>query len=155
MVCPNDSNSVSSKWLAQDPWIQGGDYDDYRAKLARTIDSAEGRERLAFWVCAVSGVVSFLLLFVGGSEVTGSFDPWSKSATALSVTLGAIFVASSILFWVLIAAYYSRFRPQTRQARENLRDIQQLQLAARIEALQKEMALLKERLPVESRREPE
>lgn len=151
----NDPSSVSSKLLAQDPWIQGGNYDEYRAKLARTIEAAQGRERLAFWVCTVSGVLSFLLLFVGGSKVTGSFDPWSKNATVLSVTLGAIFVVSSVLFWVLLASYYSRFRPLTRQAQENLRDIQQLQLAARIEELQAELAQLKERLPSASRREPE
>jgi hypothetical protein len=131
--------------LAQDAIATSDQYRDYREKLTRSLQSAQRRERIAFWVCAVSGVLSFVLMFVGGSGVVGSFDPTDKNSTILSTILAVIHVASMILFGVLLASYYSRFRPRTRQAHENLRDLQMLQLAAQVDALQRDVAVLKER----------
>lgn len=83
----------------------------------------------------VTGVVSFSLMFVGGSQVLGSFDPWSDSATLLSIILGTIYLVSTIAFWVLLASYYSRLRPTSRKATEHLRDEQLRQLERQIKEL--------------------
>ena len=137
-----DLNSLSSRLLAQDSLVAENEYRDYREKLARSLDAARRNERIAYWVCAVSGVISFLLMFVGGSGVMGDFDPWSKDATPLSIALGVTYVTSSILFWVVLASFYSRLRPGTRRAEESLRDIQMLQMAARLDSLQKDIGSL-------------
>jgi len=138
-------NLSAASLLAQDTVAKSDQYRDYREKLTRSLESARRRERIAFWVCVVSGVLSFGLMFVGGSGVAGSFDPTDKNATTLSTILTVIYVSSMILFGVLLASYYSRFRPKTRQANENLRDLQMLQLAAQVDALQRDVSVLKER----------
>lgn len=146
MAQSGNSGSTAATWLAQDDWLQESVYTAYRSQLAQQLETARRRERLAYWVCAVAGVLSFTLMFVGGSRVLGSFDPWDKSATVLSMALGGLYVASSILFWGLLASYYSRFRPHTRLAQEQLRDAQQLRLEAQVAALQQDIAALKDLL---------
>ena len=148
---PTDLNSLWSRLLAQDSQVAENEYRDYREKLTRSLGTARRNERIAYWVCAVSGVTMFLLMFVGGSGVVGGFDPWDKDATPLLIALGVIYVISSVLFWLLLASYYSRFRPATRQADESLRDIQILQIAARLDLMQKDLAsLMSDRLGAES-----
>jgi hypothetical protein len=142
MTYANDSKTLSSQLLAQDRSLSEGDYEKYRTNLTRRIESARRTEQIAYWICAVSGVVSLCLMFVGGSKILGDFDPWSKDATAVSLTVAAVYLVSTIVFCVLLASYYSRFRPRTRQAQEQFREIQWLQLEARLEALQKDVALL-------------
>ena len=146
-----DLNSLWSRLLTQDSQVAENEYHDYREKLTRSFGTARRSERIAYWICAVSGVTMFLLMFVGGSGVVGGFDPWDKDATPLSIVLGVIFVISSILFWLLLVSYYSRFRPTTRRAEENLRDIQILQIAARLDSMQNDIAsLMSNRLGAES-----
>ena len=53
-----DLNSLSSRLLAQDSLVAENEYRDYREKLARSLDAARRNERIAYWVCAVSGVIS-------------------------------------------------------------------------------------------------
>lgn len=138
----NKPNSLLSELVEQDRLTQGGEYKTYRARLARSIESAKRRERIAFRVCAVAGVISSSLMFVGGTRIVGSFDPWSAEATVISMFLGAGFLTSTIVFWVLLASYYSRFRPRTRQAHEDLRDLQLLRLESQVETLQLQVSLL-------------
>jgi len=76
-----DLNSLWSRLLAQDSQVAENEYHDYREKLTRSLGTARRYERIAYWVCAVSGVTMFLLMFVGGSGVVGGFDPWDKDAT--------------------------------------------------------------------------
>lgn len=90
---------------------------------------------------------AFELLVEKYDRVLGSFDPWSKEATPLSIALGVIYVISSVAFWTLLASFYSRFRPRTRAAEDSLRDVQLLQLASQLESLQKEVAALKNGRP--------
>jgi hypothetical protein len=53
-----------------------------------------------------------------------------------------LFVLCQVTFWVLLASYYSRFRPHTRRAREALHDWQLSQLSARVEALAEQVSVL-------------
>lgn len=147
MAEQNPMNSLSSQLLAQESSNADPQYREYREQLARALSTARRRERIAYWICAVSGPISFALMFVGGSGILGSFDPWDKTATPLSIGLAVIFLFSSIVFWVLLASFYSRFRPRTRAAENNLRDAQLLQLASQLEALQKDVAALKNARP--------
>ena len=147
MAEQNSMNSFSSRLLAQDASNSDAQYQEYREKLARALNAARRSERIAYWICAVTGPVSFALMFVGGSKALGSFDPWDKSATPLSIGLAAIFLASSIVFWVLLASFYSRFRPRTRAAEDRLRDAQLLQLTSQLADLRKEVAVLKNERP--------
>ena len=120
--------SMSDKLLEEDPMLAGEEYERYRAKLTSALARAEFRECLAYRVCLVSVVIGFSLMFVGGSRLFGSFDPWDSTATPLSIALGSVYVVATILFWVLLASYYSRFRPNSRRAQDALRDEQICQL---------------------------
>ncbi|MFO0821418.1 MAG: hypothetical protein U1A77_25975 [Pirellulales bacterium] len=135
--------SISSQLLALDARETDDQYVEYRQKLTRALDAARRSERIAYWICAVTGPISMVLMFVGGSRVVGSFDPWDKDATPWSMGLGVIYVASSIVFWVGLASFYSRFRPRTRAAEENLRESHWMQMAAQLTSLQKDVELLK------------
>ena len=156
MTHPTELKTLSVHLLAEDRSLSARDYEEYRATLTRRIAAARRTERIAYWVCVVSGVISFVLMFIGGSKVAGDFDPWSKEATTLSLVLAAVFLCSTVLFCTLLASYYSRFRPQTRQVQESFRDLRWAQLEVRVEALQKDVALLlHERMRHEPAREPE
>ena len=130
---PSESNA--EKLIAQDPMLAGEDYERYRQALQSALARAERREQMAFSVCLVSGVISFSLMFVGGSRHFGSFDPWDSTATPVSIVLGITFLVASIVFWILFASYYSRFRPNTRREQESLRDEQMRQLERSIAEL--------------------
>lgn len=143
MAEQNHQESLSSQLLALDRRETDDQYVDYREKLTRALAAARRHERINYWICAVTGPVSMVLMFVGGSRVVGSFDPWDKEATPLSIGLGVIYVASSIVFWVGLASFYSRFRPRTRAAEENLRESLWMQMAAQLTTLQKDVELLK------------
>lgn len=108
--------------------LAGDEYERYRSQLKSALARAEFKERLAYRVCLVSGVISFSLTFAGGSRIFGSFDPWDSTATPVSMALGIVYLVASILFWVLMASYYSRFSPHTRRAHDALRDEQICQL---------------------------
>ena len=125
----NKSKHLSQELLAQDAALSGENYSSYRRQLDAALQRAERREIQAHRVCLISGIVSFTLMFVGGSKAFGSFDPWDKAATPVSILLGAVFWVSSIMYWVLLASYYSRLRPNTRRSQERVRDeqLQQLQ----------------------------
>lgn len=139
--------SFSSQLLAQDASNTDPQYREYRDQLAHALNRARRKERIAYWICAVTAPISVALMFVGGSGVLGSFDPWSREATPLSITLAAIYVISSVVFWILLASFYSRFRPRTRAAENGVRDALLLQLASKLESLQKEVAALKNERP--------
>jgi hypothetical protein len=78
-------------------------------------------------------------MFVGGSQVVGSFDPWDDDATIVSVTLGAIYCVAGVVFWIALASYFSRFRPRTREVKDNLRDARMLELEREITELRREI----------------
>lgn len=139
----NSMKSISSQLLAHDARETGDQYQDYRNQLTRALDAARRSERIAYWICAVTGPLSVALMFVGGSKVLGSFDPWSNDATTLSMGAGVIYVASLIAFCIGLASFYSRFRPRTRAAEDNLREVHWMQMAAQLATLQKDVEMLK------------
>ncbi len=137
MSNPNHNPSLSSAMLGQEALLAGERYAEYRTALAAKLDQAERREHTTYWVCIVTGVTSFTLMFVGGSRLFGSFDPWDAGATPLSLALGTIYVVSTVVFWLGLAAYFSRFRPTTRRIAEQMRD-------AKLDAVERQLAALRD-----------
>lgn len=114
--------SFANRLLGQDAAFQSRRYKDHRMQLELKLTRARVQELWAFRIAAFSLVASFVLMFLCGSRVFGSADPWDRNANPLSVTLGVLNVVLSIIGWVGIASYYSRFRPATRQITDDLRD---------------------------------
>jgi hypothetical protein len=81
-------------------------------------------------------------MFVGGSRVLGSFDPFDKDATLISVTLGVIYVVAAVLFPLSFGFYFARYRPGVRQARDHIRDASILTIQREISELRNEIAAL-------------
>ena len=121
--------------LQQDEPVSDSQYREYRMKLDIALTRAERKEQVARHVVVASCVVSFALMFVGGSRIFGDFDPWSKEATIVSVTLGVIYVLAAVIFPISLASYYSRFRPRVKEAKERLRDACILDLQREISEL--------------------
>ena len=99
----------------------------------------ERLEKVAFHVCWVSFLLALILMFVGGSQVVGSFDPYDDNANPVSITLGVVWVLASIAWPLALASVYSRFRPRIRNLRQHISD-------AKIDKLQHEVDKLKEQL---------
>src|SRR5687768_14751880 len=100
----NPGESLALRLIQQDQSDAHGDYALYRQKLERTLSASRRRERIAHWVCAISGVISFTLMFVGGSGIIGDFDPGSSNANLISMMTGAVYLLATIIFWVLLAS---------------------------------------------------
>ena len=77
-------------------------------------------------------------MFVGGSKLIGDFDPWSKGATVASVAAGAAYLLATALFFLSLAAYYSRFRPRVRDAEGRFRDLVLLDLQRQVRELREQ-----------------
>ena len=122
-----DSHAKSTKLLQSDlircerP-IDNTKYEEYRMNLEASLNRIQRHERLVYHICWVSLVIAAILMFVGGSGVLGSFDPYDDRANALSIALGVIFVTANITFAVSFASMYSRFQPGAKRIREDLRD---------------------------------
>lgn len=130
---------IGAKLLQHDQSLTDSEYHEYRMKLDRALARAERREKQARIVVVVSFAVALALMFVGGGRLLGSFDPFDKNATITSVTLGVIYCAAAVLFWVSIASYFSRFRPQAREARDNVRDAHIFEIQRDICSLRKQI----------------
>lgn len=111
-------------------------YEEHRMNLEFALNRAERNERNTGYVCAIAFVVSFVLMFVGGSQVLGAFDPYDKDANALSVTLGAIYVLASVTWPIALAVGFSRLRPRIANLKQEITD-------AKIESLQLEVSKLR------------
>jgi hypothetical protein len=108
--------------------------------LEAALSSAERKEKLAGNIAAASFAVGLLLMFVGGSRVVGSFDPWSKDANPLSITLGVIYALASVTFPLALAVGLARFRPAVGAARERIRDAMILDLQREVRELRRRIA---------------
>ena len=111
-------------------------------KLENALTTAQRREKLAGRVVVVTFVISFVLMFVGGSKLVGEFDPTSKNANIVSMTLDAIYFVCAVTFPLSLASYYSRFRPKVREAKEQMRDTNILDLQREIYELRKQVATI-------------
>jgi hypothetical protein len=135
MAKQNDPGRFKSQLLQQDEPLNESKYQEYRESLEKAFRTAERRLVLTGWFVVLSGVISLTLLFVGGSKLIGDFDPWSKNANISSVAAGVVFVLATVLFWVSLASYYSRFRPGLKDTKERLRDASILELQRQIREL--------------------
>ncbi len=107
--------------------------------LELALNRAERFETFAFHICWASLLVAVVLMFVGGSQVVGSFDPYDERANSLSITLGVIYVLVNIAWPLSLASLYSRFRPRIRSVKQEISD-------AKIDKLQREVEELREQL---------
>jgi hypothetical protein len=135
MANSRDPGRLASELLRQDEPLSDSEYQAYRRKLETALTTAERREKLVGRIAVASFIISFTLMFVGGSRVLGDFDPWSKNANIVSVTAGTVYILAIVLFFLSLASYYSRFRPGVREARERLRDATILDLQRQIREL--------------------
>lgn len=114
-------------------------YEEYRMSLELALSRAQRREIIAFHVCWVSMLVAMVLMFVGGSRVVGSFDPYDDTATPLSITLGVIWVLANIAWPLSLASVYSRFRPRIRRLKQDASDAKMDQLERSVEQLRERL----------------
>lgn len=131
--------------LAQDQSLTDSDYKEHRMKLDHALTIAERREKLTVRVAGTSFVLGIILMFVGGTKVFGEFDPWSKEATILSVTLGVIYAISTIAWPIALAVGFSRYRPRIRELKEQIRDTSLLALHGEIAELRKQIGAMAQR----------
>src|SRR5687767_4350205 len=114
MADSHETNRFATQLLQQDNSLGESTYQEYRMNLENALTTAERREKLCGRIACISFVVGAILMFVGGSRIVGSFDPWEKEATILSVSLGVIYCLALVTWPVAVASYYSRFRPKIR-----------------------------------------
>lgn len=142
MADPQDNRDFATRLLRQDEPLSDAAYQGYRDRLEASLRAAEWREKWAGRVVVVACVVSLTLMFVGGSQWLGDFDPWSKESNAVSVIAGIVYVIATATVCLGLAAYYSRFRPGVRAARERLRDVAILDLQRQVRELRESLARL-------------
>src|SRR5262245_42111422 len=140
MSSSHPTSHFAMQLLQQDQPLSTPDYTEYRMKLENALTAAERREKLTTWIAGISFFVAIVLMFVGGSNAFGAFDPWDKDATLLSVTLGALYAIAMIAWPVALAVGFSRFRPRIREIKEQIRDTSILALQVEIAELRKQIA---------------
>ena len=136
----NERMTFGARLLQQDEHLSAAEYEEYRVKLDVALNRAERSEKLLIWVAAVSFAVAVALMFVGGDQTFGPFDPSEPGANAVSITLGVIYVVAGILFWLSLAAYFLRYRPRLTQAKLDIRDANILTLKGEISELREQLA---------------
>lgn len=139
------ANRLASQLLQLDEPLNDSQYKEYRMSLETALTLAQRREKRAAWVAGVAFAVSLILMFVGGSEIVGDFDPWSPRATFLSSTLGVIYFVANIVWPVSLASYFARFRPKIRDIKEQIRDTSLLALHSEIAELRKQVGAMSRR----------
>ena len=108
-------------------------------QLEQQLVRAERNVQITKWVVVTALLLSVAGMFLAGSQVFGSADPWEKNATLLSVSIGALHITAVIVFWVGLASYVSRFTPRARKLREDLQN-------ESIQELRREVAELRQML---------
>ncbi len=139
MTDPGSAARFAFQLMQQDESLHQPQYKEYRMELEKSLERAVAREKLASRVAVVAFLVGLSLMFVGGSRVCGSFDPWSADATALSVAMGVIYVLASVVWVVALASYLSRFRPGVRRARERLLEQSISELRQEVQELRRQV----------------
>lgn len=142
MTDSSPSNRLALQLLQQDQPLSDVEYKEYRMKLEQELRTVEYREKLALRAASVSIVIAFIVMIIGGSSLVGDFDPWSKDATILSITLGVIYVLAWIVFLVSVATSVSRFLPRKRELKAEILEVTILTLHGEIAELRKQVATL-------------
>ncbi|QDU40920.1 hypothetical protein Mal4_52830 [Maioricimonas rarisocia] len=89
-------------------------------KLESELNRSSEKEVRVRRLCFVMILAATVLMFLGGTEVLGSFDPFDPTANPLSVALGVVHVICAVAAPMLVAYYYARLRPATRSLRDDL-----------------------------------
>lgn len=140
MFNPRHDEDFASILLKQDETLSDSQYKDYRMNLEKALSAAERKEKLTGHVAAASFAVALILMFIGGSRILGAFDPWSKDANPLSVTLGVIYCLASVTWPLALAVGFARYRPAVGTAKERIRDAMILDLQREIRDLRRRIA---------------
>lgn len=107
--------------------------------LEVALNRAERVEKIVFHICWTSFLAAMVLMFVGGTKMFGSFDPYDEGATTLSITLAIIYVLANIAWPLSLASMYSRFRPRIQSVKQEIS-------SAKIDNLLREVEDLREQL---------
>jgi hypothetical protein len=140
MTDSHDPSRFASELLRQDEPLSDSEYQEYRGKLENALMTTARREKRAGRFLIASLVISFTLMFVGGSKLLGSFDPWSKDATFVSAALGLVFSLAIAIFLLSACTYFWWFQPGVKDAKERLRDANILDLQRQIRELREKAA---------------
>lgn len=136
------NNPFVSQLLRQDQAVSETSYQEYRMQLEQQLQRAEWLEQITRRVAVSTGILLVTLMFVGGSRLVGSFDPWSNNANAISISLGVVYLICVIACPLSIASYYSRYRPQIRGLQDQVRDASFQLLRSEIAELRKQVEQL-------------
>ena len=135
-------SQIANQLLQQENQQYDSEYKDYRMKLETALTAAERRERLIGHLVWMSFLVAYVLMFVGGSRVLGPFDPTEEGANFVSIALSFVYVVAAIIFPVSLASYLSRVRPQSVNARSQLREANQMVVRTELAELRQQIARL-------------
>lgn len=135
---PRQNNSLGAALLREET-PDKSEYEEYRMNLELALNRSERFARITFHVCWVSFLTASVLMFVGGTHIVGSFDPYDNTANPLSIALGVIYVLANIAWPLSLASLYSRFRPRIRSVKQEISD-------TKIDQLQREVERLREQL---------
>lgn len=114
--------SLQKQLLQQDSSLHSPKYKEHRMQLEIKLQQAQWREKWTGIVVSIAFCLAIVLMFVNGSRLFGSPDPYDDSANVLSVSLGVLHAAAIAISGLGFASYYSRFRPAVRKLSDNLRD---------------------------------
>lgn len=142
---PNRRSSLGDGLLREET-IDESRYKEYRMNLELALNRAERFERITFHVCWIALLWGIVLMFVGGTQVVGAFDPTDSRANPLSITLGVVYVVANITWPLALASLYSRFRPRIRNLKQQISDTKIDRLEDKIDQLQRELEQLRGRL---------
>lgn len=104
-------------------------------QLEQQLARAERNVQITKWVVVVALLACVVSMYIAGSRVLGSPDPFEKEATALGVLFGAVHILSAIVLYLGLASYFSRLTPRVRQLREDLQNDSILELRREVAEL--------------------
>lgn len=107
--------------------------------LESALTLAQSRQKLTGRIAVTAFAVAMILMFVGGTKLVGDFDPWSDDSTLLSIILAGINVIANVTWPIALAVYFSRFRPNIADIKEQIRDTSLLLLQTEVAELRREV----------------
>ncbi len=130
--------------LQQEPALQPSQYQEHRMQLEQRLERARSLENRMKWTIVIALLLAMGLLPVSAGRVFGSPDPGDRNANWFSVSLGAIQVLSTIVFWVGLASYLVRIGPKVRRAAAQLQEQTLLEVLNEVRQLRQDVDLLKQ-----------
>lgn len=122
MTEPHPPDSLASRLLQQEDSLNPQRYQEHRMQLEQQLVRAERNVQITKWVVVVALLLCVTSMYIAGSRVLGSPDPFEREATALGVFFGALHIIAAIVLYLGLASYFSRFTPRVRRLREDLQN---------------------------------